>query len=100
EAVVVAVVVLRVDVEGRERDPARGQRLHLAAFLLAGPAAPPEPDPAVLAQRAEEADREPAGRLAAFRRGDAVGDGDQSRHRASSHARLKRIAAVMIPTRL
>src|SRR5690606_8204958 len=80
---VVAGEVLLADVDRREADVARRRELCRAGLLRGGPAAPAEPQPALLLKRSHQPDRKTTGRLAASRNGNSIRDGDQPAHRSS-----------------
>ena len=98
-AVVVLVVVVRGEVDGRDGEPVRlaeGGRTRAFAHLPA----PAEPHPGIALQGRVHGDREPPLRTPVFpvRNADPVGDDDEAAHRAKVQGRLRRTALLMIPT--
>ena len=78
ETVVVVLEIVSLEIDGRVGDSAAGFQNGIARILAGLPAAPAEPDAALLLQRRQHPDGEPAGDLARRGDGHAVGDGYQS----------------------
>ncbi len=99
EAIVIAVEVRLREVERREGDA--GSHLLVQPRPPGRMPAPPEPEAAALAQRLDQADREPAGGGRPAHRPDAIRHRDQPRrplHVKTSQPRDSRVAAFTIPT--
>ena len=98
-AVVVLVVVVRGEVDGGD-----GEAVHLpegdGARAFAHLPAPAEPQPGMAPEGRVHGDREAALRPAVLpvRHAHPVGDDHEAAHRAKVQGRLRRTAALMIPT--
>ena len=99
-AIVVAIEIASLQIGRDERDVVANEDFGFARLVVDELAAPAEPDASRLSQCRQQADRESARRSATARNGHAIRHAHESRHNASSHGRLRRMAEVMIPTRL
>jgi hypothetical protein len=100
EPAIVGLVILERQVDRGERDVLPVHQRGRSGHAVHGLAAPAEPQAALRLHGGEDAHGESAGGGGALRHGDAVGDGDDPVHSASSQERLSRIAELMMPTRL